>query len=164
MTATKSGESDLENTESTSKRGKPTMVSSVFHGAEPSSPNRLATPSAAGLVLFSNVQSHAPILKRCPECGLGLDQRDEELRNPAPRESPARLRRALDFIISRRVCGVSFMGRPPSLCLSLDAFVPLPLRAGRAVACPQVTGLVLQARGRPLRNRGAAQPHYSLRP
>ncbi len=35
VTATKSGESDLENTESTSKRGKPTIVSSVFHGAEP---------------------------------------------------------------------------------------------------------------------------------
>ena len=35
MTATKSGESDLENPESTSKRGKPTIVSSVFHGAEP---------------------------------------------------------------------------------------------------------------------------------
>jgi hypothetical protein len=35
VTATKSGESDPENTESTSKRGKPTMVSSVFHGAEP---------------------------------------------------------------------------------------------------------------------------------
>ncbi len=33
--ATKSGESDLENTESTSKRGKPMIVSSVFHGAEP---------------------------------------------------------------------------------------------------------------------------------
>ena len=33
--ATKSGESDLENTESTSKRGKPTIVSSVFRGAEP---------------------------------------------------------------------------------------------------------------------------------
>src|SRR5271157_1052230 len=31
VTATKSGESDLDNTESTSKRGKPTIVSSVFH-------------------------------------------------------------------------------------------------------------------------------------
>ena len=38
MTATKSGESNLENTESTSKRGKPTIVSSVFHGAEPCIP------------------------------------------------------------------------------------------------------------------------------
>ena len=35
VTATKSGESDLEKTESSSKRGKPTIVSSVFHGAEP---------------------------------------------------------------------------------------------------------------------------------
>jgi hypothetical protein len=35
VTATKSGESDLENAESTSKRGKPTIVPSVFHGAEP---------------------------------------------------------------------------------------------------------------------------------
>jgi|GEM_PF-4021753 len=44
VTATKSGESDLDNTESTSSRGNPMIVSSVFHGAEPchSSPNRLA--------------------------------------------------------------------------------------------------------------------------
>jgi len=35
VTATKSGESDLENTQSTSNRGKPPIVSSVFHGAEP---------------------------------------------------------------------------------------------------------------------------------
>ena len=45
MTATKSGEHrELQNTESTSKRGKPTIVSSVFHGAEPCirTPNRLA--------------------------------------------------------------------------------------------------------------------------
>src|SRR5208337_2698140 len=42
--ATKSGESDLDNTESTSRRGKPMIVSSVFHGVQPchSSPNRLA--------------------------------------------------------------------------------------------------------------------------
>jgi hypothetical protein len=38
VTATKGGKvtaTKSENTESTSRRGKPTIVSSVFHGAEP---------------------------------------------------------------------------------------------------------------------------------
>jgi len=45
VTATKSGESDLENPESTSKRGKPTIVSSVFQG-----PNRAFEPQLLGRV------------------------------------------------------------------------------------------------------------------
>ena len=47
VTATKSGESgesDLDNTESTSNRGKPTIVSSAFHGAESCIPAPIAWP------------------------------------------------------------------------------------------------------------------------